>query len=399
MENEKGYAAIKEKIISFLLTLTDPQISNNSESKVKEVIGNKYRSSIDNYLHIIEKDSLSLEEYFFASIAIEASYDFIGKENLDSKSFNAVCINKISRRVDALFQDFDWEFMTELSCEKYEKKQIKMLTIVLSVSNVENEYIIQFDSEHQYSFEIKNIHGIRKVLEMLDENTCIVVGKTSSTDNYVVKGIYSKEYATKLINLNIVSPGVWECWIPTENGLRKLFKYRFNRFELGGKSKLGDKSKLDDESKLDDKLTDEYIDNLLKLYKINELDGINYDAVLEIFKYIVKELDSGAIVIFVKDEKDFDYLYEKKRAFKLNSPHPSEKLLEYMSKIDGAIICSYSGSILGYGAILDGKAKNDANLQRGSRYNSSKTYIDNIENSFGLVRSDDGMIDVIVHKP
>ena len=131
---------------------------------------------------------------------------------------------------------------------------------------------------------------------------------------------------------------------------------------------------------------------MLKLERIAKKKDL--DKIEAIIKKLV-EMNKGAIIIFLKNYKSFERLRQNKRLFEIENTD-TLTILENISSIDGAIICDYQGNCMAYGAILDGISKKEANLQRGSRFNSAKTFVCGEEGATAIVISDDGMIDVLV---
>ena len=78
-----------------------------------------------------------------------------------------------------------------------------------------------------------------------------------------------------------------------------------------------------------------------------------------------------------------------------------------MASIDGAILADFEGRCYAFGVILDGEVITPGNPDRGSRLNSTKTYVESkvldktgnrVKNAspfVGVVRSEDGMADIL----
>ena len=79
----------------------------------------------------------------------------------------------------------------------------------------------------------------------------------------------------------------------------------------------------------------------------------------------------------------------------------NKSVLKQFASVDGAIFLDYNGNCYAFGVILDGVAKYPGNNSRGSRYNSTKTFLEWIRKKrnyksavLGVVKSEDGMVDL-----
>jgi hypothetical protein len=81
----------------------------------------------------------------------------------------------------------------------------------------------------------------------------------------------------------------------------------------------------------------------------------------------------------------------------------NSSLFEQFASIDGATLVDYSGNCYAFGVILDGCFCNGivkGERGRGARYNSTQLYIKSITlkentNILGVIKSEDGMLDII----
>lgn len=144
----------------------------------------------------------------------------------------------------------------------------------------------------------------------------------------------------------------------------------------------------------------------------------------EIFKMFLKNIyelnDSfhGTIVVVTDDIKFINRMNKNHRSinvsnsvnqlnlFKVYSDSLDDKksALIRLSCVDGAIILRPNGNVESFGVILDGHSRNKGDRSRGSRFNSTKTFIEDyaIENRskkyLGVVMSEDGPINVFSSK-
>jgi DisA bacterial checkpoint controller nucleotide-binding len=77
-------------------------------------------------------------------------------------------------------------------------------------------------------------------------------------------------------------------------------------------------------------------------------------------------------------------------------PFPLDsKLLPFVSSIDGAVLIDLDGKCHALGVILDGMASRKCTPSRGARYNSAIRYVYGRSDAVAVVKSEDGMIDVV----
>lgn len=377
---------VKYELINFLTFITE----GTDNSTIKKFIKRRYNKAIfidsENDLLYCKEEMVTKHEYYVISLAIEAQYEKLNlpREQRTNQALYRKFAEKVENNLSIILFGFDMNLINELSYEKYEKKSLT--TSYLAFNYTKEKYWLSFDENHQYVFSRENIHGIRKIMETLHGKQCIVFEEKDGT--FIVKGICEKDAIRAGVKFKLCSAGVWSFLIPDAEGKDlEMIKFKNGKYCV---SKLLDVENLP--------ITNN-VENLLETYNIDKKIGN-----IKIFNLIVKtiekliELNKGTIIVFLKNESDFCSLKEYKRAFTLNKSMIETDILENIVSIDGAIVCNFEGMFLGFGAILDGEARVKANLQRGSRYNSTLNYIckETHEEAFGIVISDDGMIDVIV---
>ena len=64
--------------------------------------------------------------------------------------------------------------------------------------------------------------------------------------------------------------------------------------------------------------------------------------------------------------------------------------------MDGAFLCNIEESkCVAFGVILDGVAEVEGRQSRGARFNSMSAYLSNRPRAFGIVFSEDGMLNLL----
>lgn len=149
--------------------------------------------------------------------------------------------------------------------------------------------------------------------------------------------------------------------------------------------------------------------------KIKELIGLEIsDKTLDELKDKIQKHAHGALLIFMKNPAKAKELCEYQRGFEI-SPLSNEKTINltddsnfedmfaFLCRIDGALIFDSEGVLISIGTIVDGivdgKAKTKGSYSRGSRYNSTVTFINTYSEDdnpiCALVFSEDGGVNYI----
>jgi len=77
-------------------------------------------------------------------------------------------------------------------------------------------------------------------------------------------------------------------------------------------------------------------------------------------------------------------------------PFPLDlRFLAFISSIDGAVLVDLEGNCHAIGMILDGMASTKCKSSRGARFNSAVRYVYGRPDAVAVVKSEDGMIDVL----
>ncbi len=236
---------------------------------------------------------------------------------------------------------------------------------IVFTNNIEN--IVRFT--RPVSVNIKNIKKIRKLLEMTNEDICLIV----SLFRKQIVGIddYKKHkdgYLLEFINTNM--------WSLSFKGTY-ILKYVDGQYRLP-----------------EVKLNREMFIN-----KCNERFGKEYDnSIFNIVKAAINQKHGTMIVISKEAATETSSIIKEGKGTaisEINLINQSEELIIGLCSIDGAIMIDTYGNCTGIGLILSNPNTGKGNPERGSRYNSAVNYISNHEHSIVVVISEDGMIDVL----
>jgi DNA integrity scanning protein DisA with diadenylate cyclase activity len=117
---------------------------------------------------------------------------------------------------------------------------------------------------------------------------------------------------------------------------------------------------------------------------------------LDLAELVIKEPHGSMLVISAHASGEASRLAKGKQATSVEPCKLSEKILQLMTRIDGAVLVDPEATCHALGVILDGSASHRGNRARGARYNSAVRYVEGREEPVVIVvKSEDGMVDVI----
>ena len=219
------------------------------------------------------------------------------------------------------------------------------------------------------SINIQNVKKIRKLLEMTNDDICLIV----SLFRKEIVGIddckkHEDDYLLEYIDTNM--------WSLSFKGTY-ILKYVDGQYRLP-------------EAKLNREMF---------LKKCNERFGKEYDPSIFIIIEAAINQKHGTMIVISKEagEETNSILKEGKGTAisKINLVNQSNEMIIGLCSIDGAVMIDTYGNCAGIGLILSNPNTGKGNPERGSRYNSAVNYINNHEHSIVVVISEDGIIDVL----
>lgn len=361
--------------------------------------GNEINKVISDFIKMILSDnndlSFSLKE-FNNTLEITSEFDFknvfwdiVPKivndiQGIPDPRHLCYCFNEaVQSFLDTFLKDFDLSFLSVIANENYEKKRLGhiFLTIVPYKYDNNKDIIIQYDSHNRLELKSQNTHGIRKQLEMVQKEHCLVVH--FDNDRYSTLGIGIKKEFEKFITIEICNGALWKLTIPSNNKNAEIW-FKNGAFVLP------------------------YIDDLNErrstFQKQLEANAGNWLKVKKVIDKL-KGLNKGTSVVFCNNAKCFrdNYIKGKKYGYALDGAD-ALSVLNSISSIDGAIICDLFGACYGYGVILNFTVYSYGEMSRGSRYNSINNFVKRCEKTrkayvCGVTISDDGMVNYFYPEP
>ena len=363
------------------------------------------------------------------------------------------------QRLTCYVAGLDIDLITTLSSTAYESKSPEGETIAIlpSLEWLKKDPVAMFNPLDSVALGQTQIRALRKQLNICGKGA-LAIYKDYYTGVYKTAGLISRDAALKLPRFHFQKHAEWIFAVNDTVGndgscLRKKdgscqhekggFCLRKNdgrclREEDGScqRQKDGLCLREKDDSRL------RYCNGSLMLPLLNlqdvyrtKLDKVsdNEDEKNKL-AHIINALNKckhGAILVIAEDNilaSELERLPPKKRGTRLDLPVPlisdtdssashddaeptiplkqnneSSLILQQLAAVDGAIFVDSNGRCHAFGVILDGTVQSDGNNARGSRYNSTKTYIEWIRRVeyadknptiLGVVKSEDGMIDL-----
>lgn len=322
-----------------------------------------------------------IADFLKNSIADIAQIGFQEVNFLEDNAFREIYkrYNFIEKYVELIFKQYNElpskEICCELSKTPYEKRECRGKILLSHREAFDsmnmNEGKIIFENTN-IEMSSNRIFDVRKMLEVCQENTYLVVGKekgkesAKKNDKFLLGFIHSEKSIEKGIVLNFKGESHWTISIEGE----EVLFYKRDRYSISRKEYLKK--------------------HITDLREVEGLEIVNIEKIL-------KELDKtehGALMIIAHDAKrQAERLcgtYNRGTLLKDFSLEKEEnrKMIGGMASVDGAILVDFQGNCVAFGVILDGEAKIRGETERGARYNSSKNYIAG-ENRIAIIVSED----------
>ena len=276
--------------------------------------------------------------------------------------------------------EIDLQELDSIFQQPYEKRKLSDKGIIFVG---ENDVELKRFCDKEFDYE--NKRELRKILELASVSAKahqIYIAVVRKNGRASMQGVIidpSDAYMNNKYCIMLKSQGNWEI----KYGDRWICAYRENHYQS---------------------FRENAFEKLEK--NINHYSG--YNEITELIKDLSKHINHGAIFVCFAEreeaEKKINEASSLKRAYKfkytLDMHSLDEVVISSFANIDGAIIIDKQGICYGIGTILDGKAKEEGDASRGSRFNSSLTYSANLKEE-GIeaaiyVISEDGGIDFIV---
>lgn len=305
---------------------------------------------------------------------------------------NAVA--KTCQYLHELYAPLNIPLIVRLSGEYYERSECQSNMVLLfsdAVSNMkEADFVyclddIQSDQIEGNGIEFipQKIRLIRKLLQIAQQDLCLVLGEDVERQTFKVLGICKEEFFQDkkqhfpYVKVKFRNHMHWDL---LENEVY-IFSYRYGQY------------------KIDNEIHKEVLIRKLQEY-FGECEDYG-DAAESIMSALQQEHGTMIIIMNSADagnqvkrlgEKEYGLLNVDSRIQKEN--------IQQLSNIDGSVIMDTSGRIYGIGMILDGSVGLEkGNLARGARYNSAVKYSEYLKvrdiKAMSFIISEDRTLDIV----
>lgn len=301
-----------------------------------------------------------------------------------------IFVREVNKSIDEFvenlfFNTFTVSDLNYLSLMSYESVPSHGKFCVIS-NKEEIDLLIPFDSQKpNLEFNESALKQIRKLLEICRDDFVLILQKNIEKQFYSILGFASKkELETKQIPIiKIKGKMHWEI----------LYEDEILHF-IKGKYQIKPEGKVE-----------KVIDDLIEHFPCIEKAKAQMCSIIN--ELITSKC--GTIWVFVSDKKPVEELCSYERGISLKKENNMKlttddihKYLIPLCRIDGALVFDEHGQLFATGTILDGKTKQIGDSSRGSRYNSTLTFVqyyhnvEHIDRISAIVVSEDGYVDLIL---
>lgn len=364
-------------------------------------------------------------EVFVVQFNLKINLDDVQQPTLLSSAEQEKFIKDVVQLVEYRFTWYCESTLTGISCnilnalasESYEKTYAQNMYLAVLLGNPNDYELTSLGNADDFRLDLKNIHGIRKLTNMAND------------DRFLAVSTYNSEYENNDVNIVCQPVGLIKREDVLEYRLPVIKLVTRARWELCLPSYKSDDSSCATTTSYYD-LTTALISDGGRFYipneqglievELNKLSKYGFNKETSLVRRIIKkiqEIGKGTILIFGRPSdirKEACILCDRGGAgFRLNPPTnvlSDPSVLKSYVSIDGALFLDTDGVCHAAGVILGGDPdRGFADLRRGSRYNSTVFYINSNHIRYrvkrrairrqnrlvAIVVSDDGMLNVL----
>lgn len=311
--------------------------------------------------------------------------------------------------LQALSAPFDIRLIDAVSAERYESGQTDGLAVAIVIDKTV-EQLGEMPEAHMLKCERKKgeegypgiplqyksyekVRELRKALQFGRSPQCLLAAPMEPGGSLYVVGFGLRKHFCKRYPVIVFSGyAQWEFYLPGDvqrgSNLSEdtyLIRRRGGYFQLP----------------MDGCVVGQFCKKIKN--KIISIDSIEEKAkksedILGLRNKLLK-IKQGASIVFFQTEAEAEAeskrLCELKRGYRLERPVSYDDLPNLIS-VDGAFLCNIEESkCVAFGVILDGVAEVEGRQSRGARFNSMSAYLSNRPRAFGIVFSEDGMLNLL----
>lgn len=369
-ENEH-YVASPTYIDGFLV-FTVLSLNKNALNKYYSLIKNKmderftiYRSFIESTIYIFLKEcSNSLKDPNNAINSIERNADELLRNA--GRQF-MYTVSAAGRNFEGLHGLYD--ACNEIASMKYEGA-VGIGKMIIAPKDHKN---VKVTLQLKEPIRVSDYRKVRKFLELSDNSSAIISDTALIYGLGELRGKYNPKEET-LFEINFTSHFKWE--LSHDNNPLMVVEYREPSLPV---EKINREKFYSDFPRLFDGISKEQIDDL-------------WDISMEATK------QRHGTMLVISDDAANEAIRLGKQCFTLKPLKLTEKIIQQITSIDGAVLLDRDSTCHAIGVILDGLATEKGDASRGARFNSAIRYYEQFGKETSLVLviiSEDGMINLI----
>lgn len=341
---------------------------------------NKYYSLIKNKMD---------ERFTIYRSFIESTINIFLKECSNSLKDPNNAINSIERNADELLRNAGRQFMytvsaagrnfeglhglydacNEIASMKYEGA-VGIGKMIIAPKDHKN---VKVTLQLKEPIRVSDYRKVRKFLELSDNSSAIISDTALIYGLGELRGKYNPKEET-LFEINFTSHFKWE--LSHDNNPLMVVEYREPSLPV---EKINREKFYSDFPRLFDGISKEQIDDL-------------WDISMEATK------QKHGTMLVISDNAANEAVRLGKQCFTLKPLKLTEKIIQQITSIDGAVLLDRDSTCHAIGVILDGLATEKGDASRGARFNSAIRYYEQFGKETSLVLviiSEDGMINLI----
>ena len=306
---------------------------------------------------------------------------------------------ELYRRLSMLTFGLDIDFITALSGEMYESSAATNFQLVI-LPNETALCGVSFDAATRWELKIRNLHAIRKQLNLANHGALAVAPPSVGAGPYpCTLGFINSSEADRFPRFRFVGHMAWEFHVPCASGNTCRMRYWQGHLTLPGN--ILEKEIFCAVNKIFSSVTqsNRIKDVIVQLLKQNRgaVAVFSKPDVMETeVQRLVRDLQRGIAPVNV-----IPVAGRPKNLRKTELLEQAENL-KRITEIDGAVLIDTNGNCHAFGVILDGECtpQSKGDMSRGARLNSTRAYIGwkrSIHSGpwLGAVISEDGMFDLL----
>ena len=345
------------------------------------------KNALNKYYSLI-KDKMD-ERFTIYRSFIESTINIFLKECSNSLKDPNNAINSIERNADELLRNAGRQFMytvsaagrnfeglhglydacNEIASMKYEGA-VGIGKMIIAPKDHKN---VKVTLQLKEPIRVSDYRKVRKFLELLDNSSAIISDTALIYGLGELRGKYNPKEET-LFEINFTSHFKWE--LSHDNNPLMVVEYREPSLPV---EKINREKFYSDFPRLFDGISKEQIDDL-------------WDISMEATK------QKHGTMLVISDNAANEAIRLGKQCFTLKPLKLTEKIIQQITSIDGAVLLDRDSTCHAIGVILDGLATEKGDASRGARFNSAIRYYEQFGKETSLVLviiSEDGMMNLI----